>query len=136
LSKAARIKHRIKTVAKEWTAWMEVPVTDEIRGSAPHMEHVAKIYANSRFEVQIYTVNTLVGGVSQVVIARHQHLEEITWNDVMRVKTELFGVGALAIEIYPREVAPMMRIRILWVMPVGYELPCGLDKAGAWGNND
>ena len=135
MSRQARIKHRLKTIGKEWTGFREVAVTDEIRNSAPHMKFVGHIYANSRFEVHTYTVKTPIGGVTQVVIARHHHLEEITWNDCERIKLELFGAEAEAVEIYPKGIVPSMKIRILWVLPAGYVLPFGLDKPGAWGDN-
>ena len=99
------------------------------------MNHVEHIYANSRFEVHTYTVKTPIGGVTQLVIARHNHIEEITWNDCNRVKFELFGDEAEAVEIYPKGIVPSMKIRILWVLPAGYEFPFGLNKAGAWGDN-
>lgn len=136
MSREARVRHRIKTVGRAWTEWKEIAVTDEIRNSSPHMEHVEHIYANSRFEVNTYTVKTAIGGVTQVVIARHHHLEAIDWNEAMRVKTELFGGDAEAVEIYPKGIVPGMKVRILWVLPAGYELPFGLGKPGAFGDNE
>lgn len=133
MGKAQRQKHRIKTIGREWTAWAEIPVTDEMRASSPHMQHVSRVFANSRYEVQIFDCATTAGGVAQVVIARHGHVEMVDWNECQRIKNELFGAEHLAVEIYPREVAPAMKVRILWVLPLGMNLPYGLDCPGAWG---
>ena len=134
MGRAGRAAHRLKTIGREWSAWQEIPVTDEIRASSPHMAHVSRIFANSRFEAQCFTCATAMGGVAQLVVARHGHLEPVTWNDLQRVKNELFGVDALAVEVYPREVVREMKIRILWILPEGTDLPYGLDKPSAWGN--
>lgn len=134
MSRAERKTHAIKRVGKTWSSWQEIPVTDEIRSSSPHMLHVWKIWANSRFEAQAFQVSSPIGGIVQLVIARHGHIEAITWNECQRIKTELFGADNFAMEIYPADVITVeMRIRILWVMPDGYEPPCGLHLPTAWG---
>jgi len=133
LSKATQERHKMQRMSKVWTAWQEVPITDEIRDSSPQMKRVAKIYANSKFEVQTFNCATSIGGVVQVVIAHHGHLLPVTWNDVLRIKNELFGADQLGVEIYPREVVSKMHIRILWMLPEGTDLPYGIDKESDWG---
>ena len=133
MSKAAQELHKMRRMSKVWTPWREVTITDEIRNTGPQMEHVDKIYANSKFEVQTFNCATSIGGVVQVVIAHHGHLLPVTWNDVLRIKNEIFGADQLGVEIYPREVVSKMNIRILWILPVGTDLPYGLDKDSAWG---
>lgn len=133
MGKAQRQRHRIKTVGKEWTAWQEIVVTDEVRASAPHLAHVAKVWANSRFEVAGYLVKTSIGGVWQLLIIRHHHIEPIVFDDVLRVKNELFGVDSLAVELYPRGANLTSKTRLIWVLPSDATLPYGLDHPGAWG---
>jgi len=134
MSRVERKTHKLKLIGKTWTPWKEIPVTGEIRDSAPHMEHVWKIWGNSRYEVQAYQVKSFIGGVVQLVVARHQHLEAITWHECLRIKNELFGVDSLAVEIYPREeVREQFKVRVLWVLPEGHELPYGLHLETAWG---
>jgi hypothetical protein len=134
VSKVERKTHRLKMVGKHWTPWRSIPVTGDIRASTPFMKNLKSIWANSRFEVQCYEVGSPVGGIVQLVIARHGHLETVTWNDIQRIKTELFGVDNFALELYPAEhVAVEMKTRIIWVMPKGYEPPCGLHLPSAWG---
>jgi hypothetical protein len=133
MGKAQRLKHRMKTVAREWTAWQEMPITDEIRESVPHMEHASKLWANSRFEIVGYECPTTLGGVWQLLLIRHGHIEPILFDDCLRVKNELFGVDSLAVEIYPRGADRSSKTRLLWILPQGASLPYGLDVPGAWG---
>lgn len=134
MSRAERKTHAIKRVGKTWSAWTEIPVTDEIRKSAVHMHNVHSIWANSRFEAQAFRVSSHEGGIMQLVVARHGHVEPVSWNDMQRIKTELFGAENFAIEIYPAEVVSVeMKIRIMWIMPAGWAPPCGLHLPTAWG---
>ena len=136
MSKAQRLRHRMKTVAREWSAWTEIKITDEIRQSAPHMRHVHRIFYNSRFQVDMFEVKSEVGGIVQCCINRHGQIELATWPEIQRVKTELFGPDHFAIEIYPDEVVEFtMQTRIIWVMPAGWRPPCGLHLRTAWGGD-
>lgn len=134
MSRAERKTHAIKRVGRTWSKWQEIPVTDEIRNSAKHMEHVHSIWANSRFEAQAFQIPSAVGGIMQLVVARHGHIEPVSWNDMQRIKAELFGDSVYGMEIYPAEsVTVEMKIRIIWIMPEGWEPPCGLHLPTAWG---
>ena len=134
MSKVERKTHRLKMVGKQWTAWRSIPVTAEIRSQTPFTKNLKSLWANSRFSVQCYEVASPIGGIVQLLIERHGHLDPVTWNDAQRIKVELFGVENFAIELYPAENVPMeMKVRILWVMPKGWEPPCGLHLPSAWG---
>lgn len=134
MSKVERQKTKLKMAAKKPGAWRQIAVTGEFRSKAPHLKNCTHIWANGAFEVQAYTVSSPVGGIVQLVIARHGHLASITWGDCQRIKTELFGVENFAIEIYPAErVDADIKIRILWILPTSFQMPCGLHLPTAWG---
>lgn len=134
MSRVDRQRHKIKLMGKQWTPWKEIPVTGEYRASAPHLQNVSRVWANSRFEVSGFEVKSPVGGIWQLVVARHGHLEQVSWNDLQRIKTELFGEGNFAIEIYPPQAVNVeMKVRIIWIMPSDYQPPCGLHLESAWG---
>ena len=134
MSEASRKRNRIKTVGKEWSGWHEVGVSDEFRKANPILKNCKAIWANSRFEVQVFECATPIGGVVQLVIARHMHIERVTWHEMLRIKNELYGVDKLGVEIFPREVVgPNFKIRVMWIMPQDYEMPFGLHKNSAWG---
>ena len=60
MSKAERQRNRIKTIGKGgMTAWTQVPVTDEIRDAAPHMQFIQSVFTNNRLEVHIFQVKSV-----------------------------------------------------------------------------
>ncbi len=133
MSKAQRQRHRLKTISKEWSPFIEVDVTDELRNAAPFLKNVWKRWANSRFIVDSFIVKTPIGGVVQLAIVRHGQLDVANWFEVERIRLELFGPEHLGIEIHERGVGSTMKARMLWIMPSDFDLPCGLDKSNAWG---
>ncbi len=50
------------------------------------------------------------------------------WDYLQKVKDEIFGESALAVEVYPKsdKVVNRMNMRHLWILPDGFELPFGL----------
>lgn len=135
MSKAQRQRHRLKTVAKEWTPFLEVEVTDELRAAAPHLQYLWKRWTNSRFIVEAFQVKSSLGGIVQLSIIRHGLLDVADSYEVERIRLELFGPEYLGIELYGRGVNPTMKMRTLWLMPDGYDVPYGLGKPNAWGND-
>ena len=128
----------LRVCAKYWTKFEPVEVTLEMRGDYPLLKNVHSIYVNSRFEVQLFAVESSIGGVMQVGICRHGDIEPATWEEMQRIKTELFGPDAVAVEVYPslvNEWKTKTGVRVLWVLPSTYTLPFGLEKIGAWGKN-
>lgn len=135
MSRAERKTHAIKRVAKTWSSWQEVPVTDAIRNSADHMAHIHSIWANSRFEAHCFACPSAVGGFTHVVVARHGLLESVTAPELLRIKNDLFGVEATAVEVFPAGITELSeRTRHLWILPEGYELPFGFSMPTAWGS--
>lgn len=133
MSQAQRQRHRLKTVAKEWTPFIEVPVTDELREAAPHLRRLWRRWTNSRYIVEAFQVKTPLGGVVQLSIIRHGLLDTADYFDIERIRLELFGPEYLGIELHERGVNPPLKMRSLFLMPDGYDVPYGLDKPNAWG---
>lgn len=126
----------LKSLAREWTPFEQVPITDEMRKEHKLLRNCTSIFANSRFEVQLFAVETSIGGVMQMTIARHGQIEDATWEEIQRIVHEIFGPECVAVEIYPayeHEWQTNTRVRIVWVLPSTYGLPFGLEKPGAWG---
>lgn len=133
-----RDRTKLKIAAREWTAFVEQPITAELRARFPFLAHCESIRVNSRFEVQLYPCGSSIGGVMQADIRRHADLAPITFRDLQRIKLELFGPEAVAIEVFPRPADewPMnAEIRVLWILPSSYQLPVGLHLPNAWGRS-
>lgn len=134
MSRAERKTHAIKRVGRTWSKWQEIPVTDEIRNSSPHMAKIQSIWANSRFECHVWACASPMGGFTHVVIARHGLIEQVTAPDMLRIKNELFGMETTAVEVFPAGINELSeKTRHLWVMPAGYELPFGFGMLTCWG---
>jgi hypothetical protein len=135
--KKARKTAMLKAYARgEWTSWEEVAITNEMRVEHAQLEHCTHIWANNRFEVQGFRVETAIGGVWQLTAVRHGDIEGISWDELQRIVHELFGVECCAVEVYPpvvEEWHSKVNVRVLWVLPVTWPLPFGLSRPGAWG---
>ena len=133
----ARKTAQLKAFARgPWTPWSEVEITDEMRGDHAQLEHCKHIWANNRYEVQGFQVETPIGGVWQITAVRHGDIEQISWDEMQRILHELYGPEVVAIEIYPpvvEEWRTKTNVRVVWIMPSTWEIPCGLMKPGAWG---
>ena len=132
-----RQRQALKAAARRRTPFERKEVTAEMREKFPFLRHCEAIFVNSRFEVQTYPCETSIGGVMQLNIRRHGDLSDPSYQELMRIKSELFGSDSVAIEVYPREENNWnvnARVRVLWIMPATYDLPVGLEKKNAWGN--
>lgn len=136
MTRRARKTALLKSYARTWTAFEPVSITEKMREEYPLLKHAFAIYANSRYEVQMFNVPSELGGLMQMVVSRHGNIEDITWEELQRIKIELFGPEREAIEVYPTiadEWIGVKHIRVLWILPTTWQLPFGLHKTGAWG---
>lgn len=55
-------------------------------------------------------------------------MQSANWEEKQRIKTDLVGAAARAIEVYPAEtdVVNQAPVSHLWVLPKNFELPFGL----------
>jgi hypothetical protein len=133
----ARKTAQLKAFARgPWTPWSEVEITLEMRGDHAQLEHCKHIWANNRYEVQAFEVDTAIGGVWQITAVRHGDIEPIEWHEMQRIIHELYGPEVTAVEIYPpiaEEWDTKVNVRVAWILPSTWPLPFGLARSGAWG---
>ena len=128
----------LKSMARQWTPFEKVEITERMMLDYPLLMNCKAIYANSRMEVQMFAAETSIGGVMQVTFIRHGDIEQLTWEEIQRALHEIFGPEVVAVEVYPAlvdEWQTKLHLRVLWVLPSTYSLPFGLEKIGAWGKN-
>lgn len=67
-------------------------------------------------------------GIIEHVCIRNQANTDIPWSEKQRIKNELFGEGAIAIEVYPSQdkLVNDANMYHLWIMPKGFDLPFGI----------
>jgi hypothetical protein len=135
----ARRTALIKAAARQNTPFEEVEITDAMRAAYPLLKGCTYLYRNSRCEVQIFSMETPIGGVNMVTIIRHGDVATLSWEEIQKSIHDLFGDDVTAVEIFPalkHEWHTKIGLRVLWILPAGYELPFGLHVKGAFGRND
>ena len=89
-------------------------------------------YQNSIYVVRIYAYDeTFV----QVAINRFDDEEIRRWDTIQKIKNDVFGKEAWALEIYPKESELQNVANIRWVFLSNGEQFIGLNKKIAWTNN-
>ena len=74
--------------------------------------------------VMIRNIETEWGTVEHAII-RNAESTDICWSEKQRLKNEIFGHEAVAIEIFPKmsELVDSANMYHLWVMPDGFVIP-------------
>jgi hypothetical protein len=77
--------------------------------------------------VMIRQVETEWGTVEHACI-RNTKSTDIPWAEKQRIKNEVFGSDACAIEVYPDEskLVDAANMYHIWILPKGFQLPFGL----------
>ena len=74
--------------------------------------------------VQIRTVDTPWGPVQHAAIRNHTQTD-IPWAAKQKIKNQIFGLEATAIEVFPAvsELVDEAMMYHLWILPEGFKLP-------------
>lgn len=128
-ARRARRSQTISNVPKGW-AWERREVTDQWRAAFPSCARIRDFYINCTYTVQRYVIATQWGEVTHLVIRRHDERPVHSWTDMQRIKDDIAGPGATAVEVYPPdcEVVDQVNNYHLWVLPCS--LPFGLHFPG------
>lgn len=116
---ATLAKRAAKTGA--WSAWEDRSHTAE-HPLAP--KGMTGAYLNNVYSVQIYERPDWQG-FRKAMIRRHDGAAVRDWRHLQRIKSELFGAQAVALEMFPAEsdLVDEANMYWLWVAPVGFSLP-------------
>lgn len=89
-------------------------------------------YVNAIYSVQVFAaIKSPLGIVVPVGVRRHDTEPIRKWHDMQRIKTELFGVDRVAVEVYPAEidVSDAANMYWLWLLPAGVRFPFKISEA-------
>lgn len=110
----------------KWPAWEKVPMPNGIPGGGGWCRDIRAAYRNTIFSVleRPLSDGTVHLAITSLSTARP------SWWEAMRIKNDLAGANATAVEVYPpmSEVVDDADMYHLWVLPTA--LPFSL-KAGA-----
>jgi len=120
---------------KSWD-WQDLPIPDELRVKLQAMRDVARVVRNDFWIVQVCFFSCALGEMVHLMIrsvaeaGRGTGLEP-SWQDLQRIKNELVGVDAEAVQVYPRQGDVMDQVDMyhLFVLPPQWSLPFGLHRA-------
>jgi len=136
MSIAAKQRARLKTIGKVWSVFEQIQVTDKLRAEHQYLRNVHSIYRNTVCSVHMFAVTTSIGAVMQCDLKPHLPDRILTWEECQRVKDELFSPDAVAMEMFPAASIAWrtkINVRVLYVMPVDWEVPWGLHLPTAFG---
>lgn len=107
--------------------WHEKFISDEDRAKYPACRDIVRAFFNDLYSVQLYNVPTDLGLVLHLIV-RAQLGGEPPWRDMQRIKDEILGLEAYAVQVYPRaaDVVDQADVYHLWALP--QELPFGLHR--------
>ena len=119
--------HGRSLVAKGWSKFEDITYDAMTRPSFRQMScPPCIVMANNVYIVQIWLVsNTEWGRVTQVGIRRNDAAPVHSWNDLFRIKNEIFGPERSAVEVYPAvsELVDDANMYWLFVLDEGKQPP-------------
>ena len=89
-----------------------------------------QVFQNNIFVVQVFNHPSSWGEVKRAMIRRNDELPIHDWNKIQRIKNEVFGEDAVALEVYPKQknLIDVANIYWLWVLPKEFVCPIELTK--------
>lgn len=118
-------KHFADLVKEGWGEWEEIPKIRWYQSPVPPIDGLYKFIKNNIYSVQFVEQNTEWGVLTRLLIRRHDTKTTVPWAHKQRIKNELVGEEAIALEIFPPEskLFDYANIYHLWVVPSNIKLP-------------
>ncbi|MBU9711092.1 DUF7694 domain-containing protein [Evansella tamaricis] len=110
--------------------WVEYPSPKQLKQGTGWFRQLEKVYRQGNdYVVMTRPVQTEWGEIIHATIST-SHGGDVPWAEKQRIKNELFGPDAQAIEVFPKEselvdAAPMYH---LWVLPTEMKIPFTLKE--------
>jgi len=78
---------------------------------------MTRAFRNTRYTVMIYDdIQTTKGAAIQALIQNHKNLPiQNHWSEIQKIKNDIFGEEAMAIEYYPAESELINHHNIYWI---------------------
>ena len=117
-------KNGKKLMKLGWNEFEDITESSKLRLDY-RTEMADRIYQNNIFIVQVYDRVTEWGMVKKAMIRRNDALPVHNWQVFQRLKNEIFGEDATALEVYPKKknLVDVANMYWLWVLPQGFDCP-------------
>lgn len=120
----ARDKAVRKSIARSMAKSGWEPMRAIIRGEkgVPWPAFATRVYQNNRYTVMVNdAARSTKGPVIQAYVSAHNTGRDVFWKDLQRIKNEVFGEEAVAVQYFPRESKLVDLVNVYWlfVYPAG-----------------
>jgi hypothetical protein len=111
---------------RQLKGWIGKPTPKSMKYGSGWVREIDEVYVDEAYQycVMIREVDTPWGKVQHAAI-RNTPSTDIPWAEKQRIKDEIFGKEATAIEVFPSETELVDEANMyhLWVLPEGFTLP-------------
>jgi hypothetical protein len=114
----SRSKSQRKQIARSLAKYGWEPMRPVARGEkgVPWPSWATRVYQNNRFTAMVNDASrTTKGPAIKVYISPHACGRDVFWKDLQRIKNEIFGPEALAVQYYPREADLVDEVNVYWI---------------------
>lgn len=115
--------------------WVVVPVDPALRVKYPAAKNVVRVLRNDFYVVQWYEFSCAIGNMIHLAIrsikgAGTSRGTEPRWQELQRIKNEVVGEGAEAVQVCPKQhhLTDQADMYHLFVLPSEWPLPFGLHR--------
>jgi hypothetical protein len=121
----SRAKSQRKQIARNLAKYTWLPMIPVARGEkgVNWPAWCTRVYWNNRFTAMVDdSARTTRGPAIKVYVEAHACGRDVFWKDLQRIKNEIFGPQALAVQYYPRESELVDVVNVYWlfVYPDGW----------------
>lgn len=114
----AQRKEARRLQKKGWNDFEDI--TEQVRAMPEFWdrhEPPTQVFKNNLYSVQVFDKQTAWGPCKKAMIRRHDALPIHKWSDFQRLKNEIWGERAVALEVYPRQqnLTDVANLYWLWV---------------------
>lgn len=108
--------------------WIEHPSPKQLGRGNGWFGELDRVYRQgNEYVVMVRDVETEWGAIQHACL-RNANNTDIPWSEKQRIKNEIFGQEATAIEVFPKEseLVDEANMYHIWVLPDDFKLPFGL----------
>ena len=112
-------------IKEGWGEWEEIPQIRWYQSPVKPTEGLVRLVKNNVYSVQFIEKSTDWGIVTRLLIRRHDQKTTVSWAHKQRIKNELVGEEATALEVFPPESKLFDEANIyhIWILPPDMKLP-------------
>lgn len=124
-TRKAADKYFADLIKEGWGDWEDIPPIRWHQSPVPPIDGLYKFVKNNIYSVQFVEQSTEWGVLTRLLIRRHDTKTTVSWSHKQRIKNELVGTEAIAIEVFPPEskLFDCANIYHLWIVPSNIKLP-------------